>query len=84
MTSGRPDRNEELEQIVDHLGDHVAGEREAQDVPSKPSERAKEPKRGSADEPTAKALDSWLGTESWAVVDMKSSIRSTTSIGAST
>jgi hypothetical protein len=53
MTSGRADRNEELEQIVDRLDENVMDEREAEDVPGKPSSREQEPKRGSADEPTA-------------------------------
>jgi hypothetical protein len=49
----RPDRDEELEQIVDDLDDRVMGEREAEDVPGKPSERENEPAEGSPDEPTA-------------------------------
>jgi hypothetical protein len=53
MTQPRPDRDEELEQIVDELDDRVMGEREAEDVPGKPSEREKEPVEGSPDEPTA-------------------------------
>jgi hypothetical protein len=53
MNSGRSDRNEQLEEIVDELDENVMGEREAEDVPGKPSERDQEPKAGSADEPTA-------------------------------
>jgi hypothetical protein len=53
MTSGRPDRNQELEKIVDELDENVMGQREADDVPGKPSTRAQEPKQGSTDEPTA-------------------------------
>lgn len=53
MTSGRPDRDEELEQIVDELDESVMGEREAGDVPGNPSEREHEPREGSPDEPTA-------------------------------
>lgn len=53
MTSGRLDRNEELEQIVDELGENVVNEREAEDVPGKPSERAHAQSEGSPhDEPT--------------------------------
>jgi hypothetical protein len=52
MEPNRPDRNEELEQIVDQLDENVMGEREAQDVPGKPSERAQTSQEGSADEPT--------------------------------
>jgi hypothetical protein len=51
--SARPDRNQRLEQIVDELDKSVTGEREAEDVPGKPSEREQEPPQGSADEPTA-------------------------------
>jgi hypothetical protein len=51
--SPQPNRDQELENIVDKLDEHVAGEREAQDVPGKPSEREKEPREGSAEEPTA-------------------------------
>jgi hypothetical protein len=53
MTEPRPDRDEELEQIVDDLDDRVMGEREAEDVPGKPSERKNEPTQGSSEEPTA-------------------------------
>ena len=53
MTSAQPDRDQELEQIVDELDENVTGEREAKDVPGKPSEREQEPKEGSAEEPTA-------------------------------
>jgi hypothetical protein len=52
MTSGRPDRNQELEKIVDELDENVMGEREADDVPGKPGARDQEPKKGSTDEPT--------------------------------
>jgi hypothetical protein len=53
MTSGRPDRNEELEQIVDQMDENVMGEREAEDVPGKPSERAQDQTDGTHhDEPT--------------------------------
>jgi hypothetical protein len=55
--SAQPDRDQELENIVDKLDEDVMGEREAQDVPGKPSERAnesaKEPEDASAEEPTA-------------------------------
>ena len=37
----QPDRNQELENIVDQLDEHVAGEREAEGVPGKPSDREK-------------------------------------------
>jgi hypothetical protein len=53
MTEPRPDRDEELEQIVDELDDRVMGEREAEDVPGKPSDRKAEQAEGSTDEPTA-------------------------------
>lgn len=48
-----PDRDQELEQIVDEIDENVMGEREAQDVPGKPSERESEPQQGSTEEPTA-------------------------------
>ncbi len=51
--STQPSRDQELEQIVDKLDENVAVEREAQDVPGKPSERQQERREGSADEPTA-------------------------------
>ena len=51
--SAPPNRDQELQQIVDEIDENVMGEREAQDVPGKPSEREKEPQQGSADEPTA-------------------------------
>ena len=51
--STQPSRDQELEKIVDDLDENVIGEREANDVPGKPSERAQEPQEGSADEPTA-------------------------------
>ncbi|MGE5695583.1 MAG: hypothetical protein ACM4D3_10205 [Candidatus Sericytochromatia bacterium] len=50
--STQPSRDQELEKIVDDLDENVMGEREAKDVPGKPSERAKEPREGSAEEPT--------------------------------
>ncbi|MFZ0832121.1 MAG: hypothetical protein WAM92_03350 [Mycobacterium sp.] len=50
--STQPSRDQELEKIVDDLDENVMGEREAMDVPGKPSERAKEPREGSAEEPT--------------------------------
>ncbi|MDT5094177.1 MAG: hypothetical protein QOH60_3540 [Mycobacterium sp.] len=53
MTSGPSDRNEKLENIVDELDESVKGQREADDVPGKPSAREQEPKKGSGDEPTA-------------------------------
>jgi len=53
MTTGRPDRNQELEQLVDELDENVVNEREAEGGPGKPSERAREPKHGSRDEPTS-------------------------------
>ena len=51
MTSGRPDRNQELEKIVDDLDENVMGQREADDVPGKPStrERTEEGVDGRAD-----------------------------------
>lgn len=45
------ERAHELERIVDGLDEKVAGEREAQGVPGKPSERRQAPVRGSEDEP---------------------------------
>ncbi|HME47652.1 hypothetical protein [Mycobacterium sp.] len=42
MTSAdreQPDRDEELENIVDQLDENVAGEREAEGVPGKPGNR---------------------------------------------
>ena len=50
--STQPSRDQELEKLVDDLDENVMGEREAKDVPGKPSERAQEPQRGSAEEPT--------------------------------
>ena len=44
-------REQELERIVDGLDEKVAGEREAEDVAGKPSERRHAPVRGSQDEP---------------------------------
>lgn len=52
MTSAQPSRDQELEKLVDDLDENVMGEREAKDVPGKPSERDKKPPQGSADEPT--------------------------------
>ncbi|MDT5010672.1 MAG: hypothetical protein QOH57_2289 [Mycobacterium sp.] len=51
--SARPNRDEELENIVDELDQNVSQQREAEDVPGKPSEREQKPPQGSADEPTA-------------------------------
>lgn len=51
--SALPNRDEELEQIVDEMDERVMGEREAQDVPGKPSERKQQPPEGPAEEPTA-------------------------------
>ncbi|MBV9514234.1 MAG: hypothetical protein JO280_09375 [Mycobacteriaceae bacterium] len=51
--SVQPNRDQELEQIVDEIDENVMGEREAQGVPGKPSERDQQPKQGSSDEPTA-------------------------------
>jgi hypothetical protein len=44
-------RAQELENIVDELDEKVAGEREAQGVPGKPSDREKTAARGSETEP---------------------------------
>jgi hypothetical protein len=44
-------RAQELENIVDELDEKVAGEREAEDVPGKPSEREDAPVRVSENEP---------------------------------
>jgi hypothetical protein len=44
-------RAQELENIVDELDDKVAGEREAEDVPGKPSERESAVTRVSENEP---------------------------------
>lgn len=51
-----PDRDpishaQELENIVDELGEKVANEREEEDVPGKPSDRERAPTRGSEQEP---------------------------------
>jgi len=54
MTSAdreQPDRDEELENIVDQLDEKVANEREAEGVPGKPSDREHAATRGSEDEP---------------------------------
>jgi hypothetical protein len=51
--SAQPNLDQELEKIVDELDKNVMGEREAQDVPGKPSEREQEPQQGSTEEPTA-------------------------------
>ncbi len=48
-----PNRDQALEDIVDKIDEKVIGEREAEDVPGKPSEREREQQEGSADEPTA-------------------------------
>lgn len=50
-TNDPTNRAHELERIVDGLDEKVAGEREAQGVPGKPSERRHAPVRGSKDEP---------------------------------
>lgn len=42
---------QQLEDIVDELDEKVANEREAQDVPGKPSEREQAAVRGSNEEP---------------------------------
>lgn len=44
-------RSEELENIVDRLEEKVADDREAEDVPGKPSEREDAPVGGSEQEP---------------------------------
>ena len=44
-------RAQELENIVDRLDEKVAGEREAQGVPGKPSDREKAATEGSEAEP---------------------------------
>jgi len=44
-------RAQELENIVDRLDEKIAGEREAQDVPGKPSDREKAATGGSEIEP---------------------------------
>jgi hypothetical protein len=51
-----PDRDpvshaQQLEDIVDELGEKVANEREAEDVPGKPSEREQAATRGTKEEP---------------------------------
>jgi hypothetical protein len=51
-----PDRDpvshaQQLEDIVDQLDEKVANEREAEDVPGKPSEREHTATRGSTEEP---------------------------------
>ena len=51
--SAQPNRDQELEKIVDDLDENVMGEREAKGVPGKPSEREQEKQEGSAEEPTA-------------------------------
>ncbi len=43
--------SEELEDIVDHLEEKVADDREAEGVAGRPSERERTPTRGSDDEP---------------------------------
>ena len=42
---------QELENVVDELEEKVAADREAEDVPGKPSEREDAAVRGSGDEP---------------------------------
>lgn len=44
-------RAEQLESIVDRLDEKVAGEREDEGVPGKPSDRERAATRGSEDEP---------------------------------
>ncbi len=44
-------RADELENIVDELDEKVAGEREAEGVPGKPSDREDSPTRVSENEP---------------------------------
>lgn len=43
-------RDQALEDVVDQLDENVAGEREAQDVPGKPSDREREATTGSLDD----------------------------------
>jgi hypothetical protein len=50
-SSLRPNRDQELEQIVDKLDADVAGEREAEGVPGKPSDREQTPTQGTSEEP---------------------------------
>ena len=50
--STQPSRDQELEKLVDDIDENIMGEREAGDVPGKPSERAQAPRKGSAEEPT--------------------------------
>ena len=52
----KPDKDslshaQELENVVDELEEKVAADREAEDVPGKPSEREGAATRGSGDEP---------------------------------
>jgi hypothetical protein len=47
----QPDRAQQLENIVDELDEKVAGEREAEGVPGKPSDRERTAPRGSEVEP---------------------------------
>ncbi|MBV9088363.1 MAG: hypothetical protein JO044_00420 [Mycobacteriaceae bacterium] len=47
----QPNRDQELEKIVDQLDENVAGEREAEGVPGKPSDRENAAVEGTADEP---------------------------------
>lgn len=47
----RPDRGQELENIVDQLDEKVASEREAEGVPGKPSDRENAATHGAEDEP---------------------------------
>ncbi|HZQ30501.1 MAG TPA: hypothetical protein VFB19_02060 [Mycobacterium sp.] len=51
--SSQPNRDQELEHIVDKLDKNVTDEREREDVPGKPSEREQDQPTGSSDEPTA-------------------------------
>jgi hypothetical protein len=45
------DRGQQLESIVDELDEKVAGERESENIPGKPSDREHAATRGSEDEP---------------------------------
>lgn len=47
----RPNRDQQLESIVDRLDENAAGELEAEGLPGKPSDRERFPTRGSLSEP---------------------------------
>jgi hypothetical protein len=47
----RPNRDQQLENIVDQLDENVAGEREAEGVPGKPSDREQAAAGDSESEP---------------------------------